>query len=515
MRAGGVAAELEQSRGPLRRRERGAGLQRRPLLHRQAGQCLAQRGVVAEPLAAAAPPPRRPRALRRAGRSGTAPRRRPRRSRRGPRGDSNFRRAQGLPVQRRGLSLRPRHGRPPRGRRGVSDHRGVVAGLDGVVHDPGQVQLVAARAAPRAPAALSRIRSLAGSDPIDGVAGQLVPESAPRRRAPPGSRGARPRPARSARPAAREPATARPATAPRPAAQGPLRRRVQLPRTRASTASTTVARHRPSRRRPAPRRRRTGCRRSAGTARRRLAAVPPAQLATAARDSGANLTRCTASPLNPPSTRCSGWSRPRSRRPGRSAAARRQVGDTPAHVPQHVQRRLVGPVHVLDHQHRRRAADPTAPPDRCHQHGVPVTPGQRRGQRPAARATASRSGPSVRGVSRSSHAPASTRARPLDRPGERPHHARLADPRLAGEQHHRADAVPGGDHGGIQHAQLRIPFEQTALHHRIVADRSRSVTGVDPFPLVSDGCRRWWWIHAVRAGSSDATAPQRDGRYVR
>ena len=81
----------------------------------------------------------------------------------------------------------------------------------------------------------------------------------------------------------------------------------------------------------------------------------------------------------------------------------------------------------------------------------------------------------------------------------------------------RSRRCPGGDHvdGVGEHAQVRIPLEQTALHHRIVADRSRSVTGVDPFPLVSDGCRRWWWIRAVRAGSSDATAPQRDGRYVR
>jgi hypothetical protein len=46
-----VTGALEQLGSPFRRRERGPGLQPGPLLHRQAGQGLAQRGIVTEVLA--------------------------------------------------------------------------------------------------------------------------------------------------------------------------------------------------------------------------------------------------------------------------------------------------------------------------------------------------------------------------------------------------------------------------------------------------------------------------------
>ena len=58
----------------------------------------------------------------------------------------------------------------------MSDHRGVVAGLDGVVHDPGQVQLVTGEQRREHP--LVEPHPLARRTRLhDGVAGQFVPET--------------------------------------------------------------------------------------------------------------------------------------------------------------------------------------------------------------------------------------------------------------------------------------------------------------------------------------------------
>jgi hypothetical protein len=84
--------------------------------------------------------------------------------------------AQGLPVQGRGQSLRPRHGRPARSSWRVSNHHGVVAGLNRVVHDPGQVQLITGEQRREHP--LVEPHPLARRTCLhDGVAGQFVPET--------------------------------------------------------------------------------------------------------------------------------------------------------------------------------------------------------------------------------------------------------------------------------------------------------------------------------------------------
>ena len=96
-------------------------------------------------------------------------------------------------------------------------------------------------------------------------------------------------------------------------------------------------------------------------------------------------------------------------------------------------------------------------------------------------ATASRSGPRVRGVIRSSHAPARTRTGRRKRAHQRVDQAGLADPRLAGDQHDLA--LSGGSRADRlrQGVQLPIALDQAGGHALIVA--STAARWPTEFPL--------------------------------
>jgi hypothetical protein len=127
---------FEQRGGPLGGRQRGSRSQRGPLLYRQAGQGLPERGLVAEALA------QRHRLFGGAERlpASIGVEQRPREGlgqRRLLLGRQQLAAAQRLLVQGRRLALRPGPDRSTCRRRCVGDHGRVVAGLDSVVDDPG------------------------------------------------------------------------------------------------------------------------------------------------------------------------------------------------------------------------------------------------------------------------------------------------------------------------------------------------------------------------------------------
>jgi hypothetical protein len=147
-----------------------------------------------------------------------------------------------------------------------------------------------------------------------------------------------------------------------------------------------------------------------------------------------------------------------------------QLRDTPGEVADDVQGGVVGPVHVLD-DHQR------GPVGELLVHGaedrVPLRDRRRGlGQRPVAAA-----GHVPERTQRArrhqvvAHADqhASVRPRVLR---ERPDQARLADPGLAGDQHHRATIPAGLAQRLPQPAELRVTLEQARRHATIEAPRS-------------------------------------------
>ena len=311
---------------------------------------------------AVGPPPPRPAVPPAGGCCGTAPTRIPRRvtARSRVAGDDAV---QGVLVQRRTLALGSRGACAARGLRAVGHHRRVVAGLDGMVHDARQVDLGWSSSA-ASTRALSCIRAVLGSDPSTAAAGELVSEamaswrtcSTPNRSAA-ASRSAR----RAATRASRQ-------LDPRRHDGQLLQRGLRRPGPAADpgegTASTTV-----------------GGTASAATpsASETKNGLPPVSRYNAAarcgRPPGQPRHRGPRQPVEAqPVTRVTAQS---AQHPLQRMAAtdlvvaigheqhRGQVGDPPSHVAQHVERRLVGPVHILHHQHGRlrgSASCPERPP---------------------------------------------------------------------------------------------------------------------------------------------------------
>ena len=145
---------------------------------------------------------------------------------------------------------------------------------------------------------------------------------------------------------------------------------------------------------------------------------------------------------------------------------RGQVRDVPAGVPQHVQRRLVGPVHVLDDQHARAGEHVE---DR-REHGLPVVPGERRGQRTtgvggrvAQRAQRARREQVVAGPDEQPGAPARVAQEGADQAG-------LADPGVAVDEDDAAAPGQGRSQRLVEDPQLGRAFPQDDGHPRMVAN---------------------------------------------
>ena len=344
------------------------------------------------------------------------------------------------------LAVRPGGGRlPARGRR-MGQHGGDVARLHGVVHQPGQVPRLAPPRGPRrrgraaragaAPACPARRR---GAPARGGTRG--------RRRGPPGRPAPRPGPARrTGRRAAAGRARARRPSARRTAARRAARHAGSRRPTRASTASATVA----GTAVPGGGERLGDVERVAAGQRVQRGGVAaaaggqPVHRGGRQRPQGQPVHGCRGEGRRAPGAAGAPAAPPRRGRSARAARAGRRAGG--ATWAQHVERGVVGPVQVLDDQDGRPPRGELG--DGRAGHGVRLVGRERRGQRARASGpaggpgTASRSGPSARGLSRSSQAPASTRT-PWSRPAaQRPDDAGLADPRLAGDE--RGGAPPGG-----------------------------------------------------------------------
>jgi hypothetical protein len=158
----------------------------------------------------------------------------------------------------------------------------------------------------------------------------------------------------------------------------------------------------------------------------------------------------------------------------------RQVSQPAPDVPQHVDRRVVGPVDVLDHQRGRAAAGQLG--DGRVVHGVAVALHQRLLQRSAgARGRIEQRAERTRGA----QVVAAAAEHPQVVAGlveERPDHAGLPDPGLAGHQHRAAP--PGHRHlagGGQQHPDVGVAFEQRHGHAPAVRRHGpRRFAGRDP-----------------------------------
>ena len=157
---------------------------------------------------------------------------------------------------------------------------------------------------------------------------------------------------------------------------------------------------------------------------------------------------------------------------------RGQVVDAPPDVAQQVQGRAVGPVHVLDGQHRRPVRGGQLLED-GREDLAGVVGGQGGGEGPAdvpdrvaERTERARREQVVAGTSEH---PARTQ-----RAGERAHQAGLADPGLAGDEDDRSGPVGRAVEGGVEHPQLGVAFEQ-ARRHPIIVPVQR------PSTAVSDG----------------------------
>ncbi len=146
--------------------------------------------------------------------------------------------------------------------------------------------------------------------------------------------------------------------------------------------------------------------------------------------------------------------------------------DAAGGVAEHVQRRVVRPVHVLDDEHGRRLRG-----ELLEQRAEQRVDGRVGRQRGGERAVAAE-----RGVVQRPERPRRQQVvaggeqhpRPLLRPArERPDQARLPDPRLAGHERHRP--LPGRRpvHGGVQDRQHLVAFEEVHLLCRWSHDVSR------------------------------------------
>ena len=137
-----------------------------------------------------------------------------------------------------------------------------------------------------------------------------------------------------------------------------------------------------------------------------------------------------------------------------------QVGDAAPEQAQEVQRGVVGPVHVLDDQHRRPARTAQLGEHRL-EHGVPVGARRdRRRQRPGRaprrvlqRAERTRRDQVVAGAAQHPGARGQRRDRGADQAG-------LADPGLAGHQRHAAPPVRGRGEELRQGGELGLALEQ-------------------------------------------------------
>ena len=185
----------------------------------------------------------------------------------------------------------------------------------------------------------------------------------------------------------------------------------------------------------------------------------PASAVTASSESGLRSRRSVASAGSSPSRRYSGWSGPTELRPPRQDDERREPVNAAADVSQQFERRLVGPVHVLEHHTRRRAA--------------PADAGAKRGEHVMARRARRQQrldvGPEIRGhvhqrtertrrVERLARAPEELRV--LRRGGfERQEQRRLADAGLAGE---RDDAAAHARRGELARQQRKrfVTFDE-------------------------------------------------------
>jgi hypothetical protein len=156
---------------------------------------------------------------------------------------------------------------------------------------------------------------------------------------------------------------------------------------------------------------------------------------------------------------------------------RGRAPDAPAHVPQHVEGGVVGPVDVLDHQDRRASGVGELGEHRG-EHVVPGTLGQElfqprgvAGERVAQRAERPRGDQVV--------APADEDPRaPPDAGGERPHHAALADAGLTAEEHHAAPALRRRGQGRGEQLERTGALEQSLAHLAMVTapvDRAPAV----------------------------------------
>ena len=157
---------------------------------------------------------------------------------------------------------------------------------------------------------------------------------------------------------------------------------------------------------------------------------------------------------------------------------RRQVVDPPADVAQHVERRVVCPVHVLDDEHRRTG------PGQLGEHrgedGVAIAPTQRGGQLAGTgpggvpkRAQRAGGDEVVTGAVQDS-------CLLPHRAQERPDHAGLADPRLAGQQHDRTGSAAGPVEGLGDHRELGVTLEERGVHAVIVPRRTVLAPGCAP-----------------------------------
>ena len=371
-------------------------------------------------------------------------------------------RADRLEVRER-LAVRPGPRGLARGLRADGEHGLDVARLDREVHQAravGPLLAAAARAgrarsgaAARAPAGCARSRAA----PARGGSRDGARRPRARRRARP------PRACRCGRRAGRRRARSGSARARPRAARAPRGRRGRGGATRASTASTTVAGTASAGEASTSVTKNglppvTRCTASAS------APVLAASCRTAVRESGGSASRCTGRPASAPSRRCSGCDGPSSSSRKRQDEHGGHRLDPPRHVAEHVDRRVVGPVDVLDDERRRRRGRELGH-DRGEDAVDGAAVGERGGQRPAGlqRGVAQRAERPRRHqvvARRQQHPRAAGR-----RVREGADHAGLADPGSAADEHDRPAARGGVLDGADQCGERVVALEQDLVHH--------------------------------------------------
>ena len=139
----------------------------------------------------------------------------------------------------------------------------------------------------------------------------------------------------------------------------------------------------------------------------------------------------------------------------------RQLRDPPGQVAEHVQGGVVGPVDVLDQQHRRPAGQLLVDGPEHRVPGRPRLDGRGQGGRgPAGHVPERPQGPRRDQVV----AGPGEHPGPAGLPGERPDQTGLADPGLAGDEHDRAPALPDSPERLAQPAKLGVPLQQARRH---------------------------------------------------